>query len=118
MPKQSKRAATAPGPDDSFSLMVRAFARDPLVTEGGRFGAKSLKVEGKVFAMLVKGKFVAKLPAARIAELLAELVEEGGAEPFDPGHGRRMKEWVSLSGHQDHWINLAKEARQFVCPAR
>ena len=110
MPKQSKRAATAPGPDDSFSLVVRAFARDPLVTEGGRFGAKSLKVEGKVFAMLVKGKFVAKLPAARIAELL----EDGGAEPFDPGHGKRMKEWVALSEHQDRWISLAKEARQFV----
>lgn len=74
------------------------------------FGSTALKVSGKVFAMVVKGKFVAKLPATRIAALRRET----GAENFDPGHGKLMKEWVALSGHQDLWISLAHEAHQFV----
>jgi hypothetical protein len=39
--------------------------------------------------MLVKGRFVAKLPRGRVDEL----VSGGSGEYFDPGHGRLMKEW-------------------------
>jgi hypothetical protein len=53
-----------------------------------------LKVDGKIFAMHSKGKFVAKLPKDRVDEL----VRAGKGEYFDPGHGRLMKEWVSLHG--------------------
>lgn len=60
--------------------------------------------------MLVKGKFVVKLPKARVAELVAT----AGAEYFDPGHGRLMKEWVAFADQQERWIALAKEARDFV----
>ena len=37
-----------------------------------------------------KGQFVAKLPRERVDEL----VRLGQGEHFDPGHGRKMKEWV------------------------
>ncbi len=80
------------------------------MTQGKMFGSTALKVNGKVFAMVVKGKFVAKLPTTRIAVLM----REAGAESFDPGHGKLMKEWVALGSHRDLWTSLAREARQFV----
>jgi TfoX/Sxy family transcriptional regulator of competence genes len=93
-----------------FQPVVKAFATDNNVTPCGRFGSVSLKIQDKVFAMLVKGKFVVKLPKDRVAELVAT----AGAEYFDPGHGRLMKEWVALADQQERWIALAKEARDFV----
>jgi hypothetical protein len=69
-----------------------------------------LNVRGKMFAMLVKGKFVAKLPRDRVADL----VRSGVGEHFDPGHGRLMKEWVAVSGSPESWVALAREAHAFV----
>jgi hypothetical protein len=63
-----------------------------------------------MFAMLVKGKFVAKLPRKRVDEL----VKRGQGERFDPGHGRLMKEWVAVRTSGLSWIELAKEAHRFV----
>lgn len=75
------------------------------------FGATALKVGGKVFAMLVKGDLVVKLPASR-AEALREA---GAAHAFDPGHGRIMKEWVAIPAtHTALWAKLGAEARAFV----
>lgn len=109
--KQAKSTAPADDADTTnFQPVVKAFATDKNVTLGGRFGSVSLKIQDKVFAMLVKGKFVVKLPKERVAEL----VTIAGAEYFDPGHGRRMKEWVALAGQQHRWIALAQEARDFV----
>lgn len=116
MSTRKTRAAEAPEPvaDGSFAPVARAFESDRQVTEGKMFGSTALKVDGKVFAMLVKGKFVAKLPATRIAEL----IKDADAEQFDPGHGKLMKEWVALGGRHDRWVGLAKEARQFVLAGR
>ena len=107
---KAKPASPAPDLDANFQPIVKAFAADKNVTLGGRFGSVSLKIQDKVVAMLVKGKFVVKLPKDRVAELVAT----AGAEYFDPGHGRLMKEWVALAGQQERWIALAKEARDFV----
>jgi hypothetical protein len=74
------------------------------------FGAGALKVNGKIFAMPVRGALVVKLPRARVTAL----VESGAGEYFDPGHGRLMREWVSLRGRERSWIDLAREARDFV----
>jgi hypothetical protein len=61
--------------------------------------------------MVVKCDLVVKLPAARCAELIAA----GHAQPFDPGHGRLMKEWVAFPpSHTREWPKLAEEARGFV----
>jgi hypothetical protein len=84
---------------------------DPRVTRGKMFGSSSvLTVNGKIFAMLVKGRFVAKLRKERVHEL----VSRGSGEYFDPGHGRLMKEWVTVGDRQIPWVALAKEAYNFV----
>src|SRR5690349_8405219 len=68
-----------------FARLVERFATDPAVTppsvdKGGKFGASGLKVDGKLFAMVSKGKLVVKLPRPRVDELVAS----GSGEPFDP----------------------------------
>lgn len=107
----SKATAKEPSAGDGFRPLLEAFQRDPGVSQGSMFGAPGLKVGGKVFAMLVKGKLVVKLRKERVAALVAA----GEGEHFDPGHGRLMKEWVAVgSGAKAGWLGLAKEAREFV----
>ena len=74
------------------------------------FGAEALKVGGKIFAALSNGKLLLKLPAARVAAMIAD----GSGEPFATG-GRPMKEWVLASPKRiAGWEALAHEAREFV----
>lgn len=100
----------APEIDPRFAPVVKAFARDREVTYGRMFASMGLKVNGKIFAMLAKGSFVAKLPKNRVDEL----VRFGIGVYFDPGHGRLMKEWVAVRDAEESWVGLAKEARRFV----
>lgn len=105
-----------PEADALFEELVARFSADPAVTppsagKGGRFGDSGLKVSGKLFAMLSKGELVVKLPKQRVDELIAS----GTGTRFDPGHGRVMKEWVTIApSHGRDWVTLAEEARQFV----
>jgi hypothetical protein len=112
MPKAARKT---PAPlievDPAFVPVVAAFADDPQVSRKRMFGNSSaLSVNGKIFAMLTRGKLVVKLPKARVEEI----VSGGDGERFDPGHGRLMKEWVSVSDGDGGWIALAEEAYQFV----
>jgi hypothetical protein len=98
-----------------FAPVAAAFAKDREVGLGRMFSSRSvLNVGGKMFAMLVKGKFVAKLPEDRVAGL----VSSGVGEHFDPGHGRLMKQWVAISGASESWVALAREAHAFVKAGR
>ena len=75
------------------------------------FGSTSLKTNGKIFAMLVKDRLVVKLDRRRVDELVAL----GESERFDPGHGRLMKEWLSVASASDErWLALATESEAFV----
>lgn len=97
--------------DPSFAPVVAAFARDPGVKCGRMFSSNSvLSVNGKIFAMLSRGKLVAKLPKSRVDEL----AESGVAERFAPRRGRRMKQWIAIAQGDGDWIALAREACQFV----
>ncbi|HEX4445297.1 MAG TPA: TfoX/Sxy family protein [Polyangiaceae bacterium] len=100
--------------EESFAKLVGAFADDDRVTppEATRraFGSNGLKVDGKIFAMLVRGSLVLKLPKERVAALLAA----GEGAPFDTGGGRVMKEWVVLRLPERAWLALAREAQAFV----
>jgi len=72
-----------------------------------------LSVNAKIFAMLARGALVVKLPRARAEALVAA----GKGRPFDPGHGRLMKEWVAVSPGASPWLPLAREAHAFVSAA-
>jgi len=110
---------TASDADARFAAVAGAFRGEPdvgLPGDGKGFGSSGLRVRGKIFAMLSSGQqLVAKLPADRVDALLAS----GDGEPYDPGHGRLMKEWVALKPSSSmEWLPLAREALEFVGGAR
>ena len=111
MPKKTAPNTDAASTDPLFAPVIKALSSDRSVTQGKMFGSTGLKVGGKVFAMIVKGWFVAKLPADRVQELIGT----GKGDYFDPGHGRVMKEWVSMPpATKAIWVKLAQEAKEFV----
>jgi hypothetical protein len=65
--------------------------------------------------MLVKGELVVKLPKDRVEELSDAAV----GHPFDPGHGRLLKEWVAVPTEAGRrWHASVEEAREFVGPEK
>ena len=95
-----------------FERLSRRFISEPSVSQGTGFGSSpGLRVRGKIFAMLGSDGLVVKLPKGRVDQLVAS----GVAVRFDPGHGRVMKEWVTVPVSQaDNWERLAAEAFAFV----
>jgi hypothetical protein len=103
--------AESSGSDPEFAVLIAAFAETPAVTHGGKgFGSLGLKVNGKLFAMPVRGRLVLKLPGVRVDALVAA----GEGDYFDPGHGRLMKEWVVLDPRRPDRLELARSAYRFV----
>jgi hypothetical protein len=94
--------------DPKLAPIVDAFEK----TQPGarKFGSNGLKVDGKLFALFTQGTLVVKLPNDRVAALVAS----GVGKPFDPGHGRLMKGWLTVTSAKAAWIDLAKEAHGFV----
>jgi hypothetical protein len=80
--------------------------------EGGAgFGRSALRYRRKIFAMLVRGRLVLKLPAARVSALVAA----GEGLPFDANKGTPMREWLSLGPDPGlDWEPLAREALAFA----
>jgi len=102
-------------PEKAFGRVMTTLRRDPRVGEAKMFGALGLKVGDKYFAMLYKGQLVVKLPAERVAALVAA----GDGKYFDPGHGRLMKEWIAFAPDlAARWGRLAQEAKGFVAGAK
>jgi TfoX/Sxy family transcriptional regulator of competence genes len=105
-----------PDAEQLFADLAEQFAGEQgveLPGEGSprRFGSDALTVNGSIFAMLTRGELVVKLPAARVAELVAN----GGGVPFTAGKGRAMREWVVVTGDDpQEWRELACEALRFV----
>ena len=111
------RGCDADGDDEltgetHFDDVVERFSDDPRVTGGTGFGSSpGRRVDGRIFAMLVRDELVVKLPRQRVTEL----VEAGIATWFDAGKGRPMREWASISMAQaDAWPTLVTEAFEFV----
>ncbi len=103
-----------PAADARYEDLIGDLLGEPGVTPprgGGGFGRTALRFEGKIFAMLVRGRLVLKLPAERVDALIA--AADGG--PFDANKGRPMKEWLSLDPASGlAWLPLAREALDFA----
>ena len=78
---------------------------------GSGFGRSALRYRRKIFAMLVRGQLVVKLPRPRVDALVAA----GHGQRFDANKGTPMKEWFSLEpGSGLAWLPLAREALDFA----
>ena len=79
---------------------------------GGRgFGRSAVRLNGKIVAMLVRGRLVFKLPADRVDEL----VDAGAGTRFDANKGTPMKEWFSADPVAElDYSALAHEALDFA----
>jgi len=126
-PRASKRRATTVDPaatsgiDPRVRRVLKALRADPKLApivdafeqssgrRGRKFGSNGLKVNGKLFALFTQATLVVKLPRDRVIALVAL----GVGEPFDPGHGRLMREWLTVRSEKASWIDLAKEAHAF-----
>ena len=109
-PKKTKLKTEATQIHPSFQPIVNAFAAHRDVSGGKMMSSYGLKVNGKIFAMFGRKQFVAKLPKSRVDAL----VSAGAGKRFDPGHGRLMKEWFVAADVGPDWLELAKEAYNFV----
>ena len=85
------------------------------MTRGWRADSQVLKINNKIFAMLVRDQLVAKLPAPQAATLTTT----GQATPFEPRPGRPMKQWVVVAPPADPtddtiWRQLMSDASTYV----
>jgi TfoX/Sxy family transcriptional regulator of competence genes len=125
--KRRKGTIAAAEPDPRIAKLVEVFRADPKLRavaetfdassasrQPRKFGSNGLKVDGKLFALFTQGTLVVKLPKDRVAALVAK----GDGKPFDPGHGRLMKEWLTVVSPKLSWSALAKEAHAFVATAK
>jgi hypothetical protein len=101
-------------PDERYEDLVGELLGAAGVTPprgGGGFGRSALRFQGRIFAMLVRGRLVVKLPAGRVDAL----VEAGDGVRFDANKGTPMREWLSLGpGSGQDWLALAREALEFA----
>jgi len=101
-------------PEQRYEDLIDEFAGEDgvLPPQGGSgFGRGALRYRRKIFAMLVRGRLVVKLPRPRVDELVAG----GHGERFDANKGTPMKEWLSLDPESDlAWPPLAREALDFA----
>jgi hypothetical protein len=100
--------------EDRFVKIADQLGRRRGVTLGSGkrgFGSDALTVNGRIFAMVTKGRLVLKLPQGRVAAL----IDRGDGAPFDAGKGTPMTGWVVLTPKSSRrWGSLAAEACDFV----
>jgi hypothetical protein len=105
-------------PERRFEELIDELLGIPgvLPPPGGRgFGRSALRVDNRIFAMLVRGRLVLKLPRPRVDALVAA----GQGARFDAGQGTPRKQWLSLAPEAAlPWGPLAREALDFARGAR
>jgi len=94
-----------------FDEAAASLCTEDGVERGKIFHSQGVSVGGKFFAFVRGDEIVAKLPASRVAELVAS--GEGG--PFDAGKGKPLREWVRfVPADSARCSELMGEARAFV----
>ncbi len=107
-------------PGRRFDVLVEHLSTRPGVGPPGAgerrgFGSAALTVDGSIFAMVVGGALVLKLPRHRVEGL----VTAGTGLPFAAANGTPMREWVALDhGTPESDLALAEEALAFVAARR
>jgi hypothetical protein len=113
-PTLGAMAGIAADAERRFEDLVGELTGVPGVTPprgGSGFGRSALRWQSRIFAMLVRGALVLKLPAARVDDLVAA----GEGTRFDANKGTPMREWLSLDPDSGlAWLPLAREALDFV----
>ena len=97
--------------EEAYARIVEDLDGEPGVATGRMFRSVGLHHETRYFALLNDGRLVLKLPAERVAELVAA----GAGEHFEPGPGRAMREWITLAEPGvDDWPGLVDEALAYA----
>ena len=76
-----------------FEQVAQQLAAAGGVEQGRIMHAYGLRTNGRFFAFARRGELVVKLPAERVAALLAD----GTGAPFRSGGTRVLREWVALA---------------------
>ena len=105
-------------PDERYAEIVRLIlVQDSKVTSElnspkRQFGMSGgMKLKGKLFAFLGRGRLIIKLPKDRVDSL----VSAGYGERCEMGKGRLMKEWIAVDEKSyEEWLSLALEAKEFL----
>jgi hypothetical protein len=111
--RPTKPLGGEPDGEAAYAALVRALATDARVTapreKTGKLGTRGCKVDGKVFAMWVRGALVVKLAPSEVDAAVAA----GRGERLVMGK-RAMKEWLVVHEHQRRWLALARRACVYV----
>ena len=95
---------------DVYEEIKDHFSSDSDVTVLSGRGAQGIKLGKKLVVMFMKGDLLVKLPEERVSEIIAA----GDGEPYDPGTGKPMKNWVLVrETRRDLWIKYAEEAKGY-----
>jgi hypothetical protein len=106
-----ERATSGPDAQACFDAITSRLLAEPGTDDHRAILNPCLRVDGRIFAMLVREELVVRLPPARCAALVAA----GVARPFDRRPGRRGRGWVTVDGLElERWPALAAEALAFV----
>src|SRR5207245_5606877 len=109
--KTTSKKARLIGAYTRYEKVAADYANDPHVKRGRMFSCENvLSVNGKIFAMLNKGRFVLKLPKERVDQLARQRVGVN----WGPGPGRLMKEWVAIESPKPSWVEIAREPHECV----
>lgn len=94
--------------EHAFERMLDLHPGDEL---GRMLHSPGLRLAGRYYAFTSRHDLVVKLPAARVAELIAA----GTGRACDPRGGHPMRQWVRLTPPDEHaCVAHLKEARNFV----
>lgn len=101
--------------EERFEALVDEFDGLPGVSPPGSvrrgFGRTALRVDRRMFAILVRGRLVVKLPRTRVDELVAA----GEGVRFDANKGTPMREWLAVDPDSTRlWSSLARESLAYV----
>lgn len=98
--------------ENVFWTLVRQLLEREDVSRSTMMGLPCLRVNGAFFASCDRKSddLLVKLPATRVAELIAA----GQAEPFAPA-GRQFREWAAVPlARRRSWKQLIQESLEFV----